>query len=202
MPVNPPHPHPQGAACTSQRGRCASSASGRKVTRRKCVFFLFLSHYATDTSTVERRSSGDKDNSFDISAEVPGPNLIYRDWGSAEQLNLEPLASCRDAELQTPHLDSPGKVPSVSVRKKKKGANGRRKEVKFQVQGQFCWFQSTSTPPSGLAVTVHQGDDENRDVVAGAQALVGDPPPSVPQHAAGAHHQVLRRHCVPATQER
>lgn len=55
--------------------------------------------------------------------------------------------------------------------------------------------------PSGLAVTVHQRDDENRDVVAGAQALVGDPPPSVPQHAAGAHHQVLCRHCVPTTQE-
>lgn len=57
---------------------------------------------------------------------------------------------------------------------------------------------ASAAPSSGLPVPVHQGDDENRDVVAGAQPLVGDPPPSVPQHAARAHDQVLRRHRIPA----
>lgn len=54
---------------------------------------------------------------------------------------------------------------------------------------------------SGLTVAVHQGDDEDGDVVSGAQTLVCDPPAAVPQHAARSHHQVLGRHRVPGQRE-
>lgn len=59
----------------------------------------------------------------------------------------------------------------------------------------------TTALHSGLAVAIHQRDDEDGDVVAGTQALVADPPASVPQDAAGPHHQVLGCHRVPEPME-
>lgn len=73
----------------------------------------------------------------------------------------------------------------------------KKNEVKvLLVKKQTC-PSGTTVPPSGLAVAIHQRDDEDGDVVAGTQALVADPPASVPQDAAGPHHQVLGRHRVP-----
>lgn len=80
---------------------------------------------------------------------------------------------------------------------------GTRKEKQNDRSGiGSAAFKGPPPPPSGLPVTIHQGDDENGDVVAGAQPLVGDPPAAVPQHAARTHHQVLRRHRVPARHRR
>lgn len=69
---------------------------------------------------------------------------------------------------------------------------------------QSCWFEFQILEPlrsSVLAVAVHQRYDEHRDVVPGAQALIGDPPASVPQHAPRSHDQVLRCHCIPERQQ-
>lgn len=65
--------------------------------------------------------------------------------------------------------------------------------------GSFMFTGRPAWTGSGLPVAVHQGDDEDGDVVSGAQPLVGDPPASVSQHAPRSHHQVLRRHRVPTS---
>ena len=52
-----------------------------------------------------------------------------------------------------------------------------------------------------MAVTIHQRDDVDRDVISGAQLVVTDPPASVPQDASGSHDQVLGRHGVPVYQQ-
>ena len=48
-----------------------------------------------------------------------------------------------------------------------------------------------------MRVAVHQGDEIDGDVVAGAQPVPGDPPASVLQHAPRPHDQVLGGHRVP-----
>lgn len=82
----------------------------------------------------------------------------------------------------------------------------------FWVQDRSCWFKSQTGPygpcsaasllssSSGLTVAVHQRYDEDWDIVSGAQALVGDPPASVPQHATRSHHQVLCCHRISGQQ--
>lgn len=127
------------------------------------------------------------------------PNFIYMDlpvkvgfpW-AAKFCTFDLLQRCWTLDSTS------GFIGYRSLGKEKKVRRAQGKRDRMTGPGSVLLPSKGLCSPSGLPVTVHQGDDENRDVVAGAQPLVGDPPPSVPQHAACTHYQVLRRHRVPA----